>query len=86
MKITSTLMAAALIAGSTSLAFAQTSGAAPGTPAPNTPRALPDGSKEPAPSQTVTGGVGKDAITQPSAAQTKSGGPVGGGTKGGSGG
>ena len=79
-------MVAALIAGSTGLAYAQDARVAPGTPAPNTPRALPNGEKEPAPSQTVTGGVGKDTVSTPSSAQTKSGGPVGGGVKGGSGG
>ena len=66
-------------------AVAQDSRVAPGTPAPNTPRAESDGSKSPAPSQTVTGGVGANENSGGKQGQTISGGPSGGKGNGGGG-
>ncbi len=67
-------------------ALAQDARVAPGVPAPNTPRVESNGDISPAPSQTVTGGVGATEQTGGTPGQTKTGGPAGGKGSGGSGG
>ena len=77
---------AALIICISGAALAQDARTAPGVPAPNTPRVEPNGTVSPAPSQTVTGGVGSTEQTGGTPGQTKTGGPAGGKGTGGSGG
>jgi hypothetical protein len=56
--------------------------AAPGVRAPNAPRYLPNGEVEPPPSMRSNGGVGSQ-FNPYNDAQTRSGGPSGGGNQGG---
>lgn len=87
MKKNALLFAAALLVGTAGSVFAQDARVAPGTPAPNAPRVESSGAVSPAPSQTVTGGVGAtEQVGSGTRPQTKTGGPAGGQTTGGSGG
>ncbi len=78
MKISSLAFATLFLACGVGAASAQDSRVAPGTMAPNTPRVAPNGDVSPAPSQTVTGGVGTTETSAPNPSQTKTGGPAGG--------
>ena len=75
----SLMLAAGLLVGGTTAAFAQAdTRAAPGVFAPNLPRVESNGDISPAPSRTVTGGVGATEISTPTKAQSLTGGPSGG--------
>ena len=86
MKTLPLLIATSLLVGTTGAAFAQDARVAPGIVAPNTPRVESNGDVSPAPSRTVTGGVGANEQTGGTPGQTLSGGPAGGKGNGGSGG
>ena len=85
MKKTAVLIAASLLASAAGAAYAQDARVAPGVPLPNTPRVESNGDVSPAPSQTVTGGVGANEATSGKPGQTITGGPAGGKGNGGSG-
>ncbi len=77
-KITSTLLAAALVAGSAGFAFAQSDNhPAAGAPDPFEAHDRADGSRSPAPALRANGGVGAQEIPFDSA-QSRSGGPTNG--------
>ena len=84
MNVLSITLAATLMIGSAAAAFADAR-VAPGVVAPDSPRIEANGDVSPAPSQTVTGGVGATEQAFGTPGQTITGGPSGGKGNGGGG-